>query len=99
MEQRIIEGTWEEVARRADQLAGRRVRLTVLDEPTTAAGHEGTVAAKPVPEHLIDEEFVADCEKKTQGQDIPSIDAVRQGLAKIPGSLSQEIIAEREDRF
>ncbi|MBW3625750.1 MAG: hypothetical protein KY468_20335 [Armatimonadetes bacterium] len=28
----IIEGTWEEVAQRADELAGKRVRLTVLKD-------------------------------------------------------------------
>lgn len=32
MEQKTIEGTWEEVARRADELAGHRVRITVLDD-------------------------------------------------------------------
>jgi hypothetical protein len=95
MRQRIIEGTWEEVSRRGDELAGRRVRLTVLDELKTHAG----TAAQPVPSDLIDDEFVADCEKETEGQDIPSIDEVRRRLAKIPGSLSREIIADREDRF
>ncbi len=99
MEQRIIEGTWEEVARRGDELAGRRVRLTVLDELTTPAAHERATAAKPIPEDLIDVEFVADCEKKSDGQDIPSIDEVRHRLAKIPGSLAQETVANREDRF
>jgi hypothetical protein len=99
MEQRIIEGTWEEVARRGDELAGRRVRLTVLDELTTPAAHERATAAMPIPEDLIDVEFVADCEKKSDGQDIPSIDEVRKRLAKIPGSFSQQIIADREDRF
>ena len=34
MDQKIIEGTWEEVARRGDELAGCRVRLTVLNSPT-----------------------------------------------------------------
>jgi hypothetical protein len=28
----VYEGTWEEVARHAAELAGRRVRLTVLDD-------------------------------------------------------------------
>ena len=28
----VIEGTWEEVAEHADELAGKRVRLTVLKE-------------------------------------------------------------------
>lgn len=32
MESRTIEGTWDEVARHAGKLAGRKVRLTVLDE-------------------------------------------------------------------
>ena len=31
---RTIEGTWEEVARHAPELAGHRVRLTVLDTAT-----------------------------------------------------------------
>lgn len=31
MEFITIEGTWEEVVRRAEELAGRRVRVTVLD--------------------------------------------------------------------
>jgi hypothetical protein len=33
MEQRTFEGTWEEIVRRGAELAGRKVRLTVLDEP------------------------------------------------------------------
>jgi len=32
MEPKTIEGTWEQVARRASEFAGRRVRVTVLDE-------------------------------------------------------------------
>ena len=32
MEQKTIEGTWEEVSRRAGELAGHRVRVTVLDD-------------------------------------------------------------------
>lgn len=32
MEQKTIEGTWEEVTRRAREFAGHRVRVTVLDE-------------------------------------------------------------------
>ncbi len=31
MKPRIFEGTWEEVSRHAAELAGRKVRLTVLD--------------------------------------------------------------------
>lgn len=34
MEQKTIEGTWEEVTRWSRELTGHRVRLTVLDEVT-----------------------------------------------------------------
>jgi hypothetical protein len=33
MESKVIEGTWEEVLRRGPELAGRRVRVAVLDGP------------------------------------------------------------------
>ncbi len=39
---RTIEGSWEEVARHADELRGCRVRLTVVEERDTADGAEGT---------------------------------------------------------
>jgi hypothetical protein len=32
MSQQVIEGTWEEIARHGDELVGKRVRLTVLEE-------------------------------------------------------------------
>src|SRR5262245_1794947 len=48
---------------------------------------------------LIDHEFVAYCEREAEGQDIPTNEEVRRMLSKIPGSLAEEIIAEREDRF
>jgi hypothetical protein len=50
MEQKVIEGTWEEVARRAPELAGHRVRVTVLDDlavpkaPNGAHADEATEA-------------------------------------------------------
>ena len=34
MSQLVLEGTWEEVAQRAGELAGRKVKLIVLDEPS-----------------------------------------------------------------
>jgi hypothetical protein len=42
MESKVIEGTWEEVARRGDELAGRRVRVTVLDELVASSPPEET---------------------------------------------------------
>jgi hypothetical protein len=35
MEQRTFEGTWEEITRRSSELAGRKVRITVLNEPVS----------------------------------------------------------------
>lgn len=44
MEPKVIEGTWEEVVRRAHELAGHRVRLTVLDALTVPEASNGTHA-------------------------------------------------------
>lgn len=41
----ILEGTWEEVASHAPELIGRRVRLTVLEEPQPALRNEGLLEA------------------------------------------------------
>ena len=59
---------------------------------------EGATPAKPTLEDLIDHEFIADCARQDSG-DAPTIEEVRELLAKIPGSLAEEIIADREDRF
>lgn len=34
MEQKTLEGTWEEISLHASEFLGRKVRLVVLDEPT-----------------------------------------------------------------
>ena len=46
--------------------------------------------------NLLDQEFLAYCE--TQADDTVSLEAVRQALAKIPGSISDDIRAERDER-
>ena len=46
-------------------------------------------------ENLFDEEFLAYCE--TQADDTVSLEVVRQALAKIPGSLTDDIRAERDE--
>ena len=80
--------------------------------PVYPGDHPGAHPARPVSrqrgngellegattlEDLIDHRFVADCTRDNE-LDIPTIEEVRQGLAKIPGCLAQDIIAEREDR-
>ena len=44
-------------------------------------------------EAIVDEEFLAYC--ATQADDTVSLETVRQALAKIPGSLTDDIQAER----
>jgi hypothetical protein len=63
-----------------------------------SAGNGASLEAATSLEDLIDHQFVAACARDNE-LDIPTIEEVRQGLAKIAGSLAQDIIAEREDRF
>jgi len=48
---------------------------------------------------LIDWEAIESCAREVEGQDVPSIEEVRQRLAKIPGSMAQAVIEEIEERF
>ena len=59
----------------------------------------GAVGSTKGIDDLIDHEFVAECERELEGKDILTVEEVRRMLAKIPGSLAEEILAEREDRF
>ena len=46
----VLEGTWEEVSQHASELAGRRVRVVVLESPATAREQDVAREAEPVPE-------------------------------------------------
>jgi predicted DNA-binding antitoxin AbrB/MazE fold protein len=49
---------------------------------------------------MIDYEFVERARKEVEAAGrIPTLEEVRSILSKIPGSLSADLIAEREDRF
>lgn len=52
MAERVIEGTWEEIAEHGGQLSGKRVRLTVLDENYPENGNTTTTEANPATEVL-----------------------------------------------
>jgi hypothetical protein len=52
-------------------------------------------SAAAAEEALADEEFIAYC--STQADDTVSLETVRQALAKIPGSLTEDIRAERDE--
>jgi putative addiction module CopG family antidote len=56
-------------------------------------------AEKAMPVDLIDWEAIESCAREVEGKDVPSIEEVRQMLSKIPGSMAQAVIEEREDRF
>jgi len=56
-------------------------------------------AEKATSEDLIDWEAIESCAREVEGKDVPSIEEVRQMLSKIPGSMSQAVTEEREDRF
>lgn len=49
-------------------------------------------------EDLIDHDFIEEC-GRDKGIEVPSVEDVRQALAKLPGSLAEQIIADREDRL
>jgi predicted DNA-binding antitoxin AbrB/MazE fold protein len=49
-----------------------------------------------VPDELIDSELLDDCQ--ALADDSVTLDQVRAALAKIPGSMAEQIIRERDDR-
>ena len=72
-------------------------------QPLDLKEHERVVlsVAKSVPESAgsaLDVEFVEKIKAELRGQVAPGLNEVRARLAKIPGSMAEEIIAERGDR-
>jgi len=68
MAQLVLEGTWEEIAGQAEQLSGKRVRLTVLPEG------EAEVAAPKLPLYLT----------ATPEEIISALDAVAEQNRHLP---------------
>ncbi len=56
-----------------------------------------TVADRDATDWMLDTEYHAECAANTTP--VPTLEEVRAALAKIPGSISADIIAEREERF
>ncbi len=97
MEQKVIEGTREEVARRAQELAGHRVRVTVLDDLSTPVVDAAGTEARAIPGHLIDHEALVYCER--EADDSVTLDEVRAATASIQGSMARAVIEdERAER-
>ncbi|QEH39070.1 hypothetical protein OJF2_76820 [Aquisphaera giovannonii] len=92
MEPKTIEGTWDEVSRRADELAGHRVRVIVLDGPTADVRGGG------IPDDLIDHDAIAYCER--EADDRITLDQVRAATSSIKDSMARVVIEEeRAERF
>ncbi|QDU18355.1 hypothetical protein [Urbifossiella limnaea] len=51
---------------------------------------------KPRSERVFDTEYEVECAADTSP--VPTLEEVREIMSKIPGSLSADIIAEREER-
>lgn len=52
MSQQVLEGTWEEIVQHADELSGKRVRLTVLGQTTQQGEKETPIVEAPLSELL-----------------------------------------------
>jgi len=75
------------------QEAVRRFRQENPDGCRAEDGEKATL------EDLIDWAAIESCAREVEGKDVPSIEEVRQMLSKIPGSMTQAVIEEREERF
>ncbi len=75
METQVLEGTWEEITRQASRFAGRKVRVTILED-------EPTEKPKPNEKALAAIRKVAERQKnmrETGGES--SVDIIRRGRA------------------
>ena len=52
MSQLILEGKWEEIAAHADELAGKDVRLIVVERPASLNGNHPRTEERPLAELL-----------------------------------------------
>ncbi|WP_165233346.1 hypothetical protein [Aquisphaera insulae] len=89
---KTIEGTWDEVARMAHELAGHRVRVTVIDDLPSPVREGG------IPENLLDHDAIAYRER--EADDRITLDDVRAATSTIKDSMARVVIEEeRAERF
>jgi len=68
-------------------------------EPLALSEHQRVVLTLTTPRVRIDEEYLAAVREQVAKEGPPpGLDEVRRRLAKIPGSMTADFIAEREDR-
>lgn len=98
MKLKVIEGTWEEVTQRGEELAGHRVRLTLLDDLSDGTVQEDVSGAKGIPSYLIDRDAIAYCER--EADDSITLEEVRAATPSIKDSMARVVIEEeRAERF
>jgi hypothetical protein len=76
------------------QLAARAAEQNTTVDELAARLLAADVA--PRSESIFDTEYEAECAADTSP--VPTLDEVRAALAKLPGSLSADIIADRDER-
>ena len=52
MSEQVLEGSWEEIVGHSDELSGKHVRLTVLDESPDRAARQLLIEDRPLEELL-----------------------------------------------
>ncbi len=88
----VIEGTWEEVTRRAKELSGHRVRVTVLDGLAGSKAANGTSAEEAFKRLLLESGLVSQLPEATAS----SADDDDDAPVVIAGEpLSETILRER----
>ena len=76
-------------------LAARAAEQNTTADELAARLLSADLAARP--ESVFDTEYEAECAADTSP--VPTMEEVHAIMAKIPGSLAADIIADREERF
>lgn len=85
-----LEGTWEEITQHADELAGKHVRLTVLEEvseePSAAPLTSNAVDAEPLAGNLQPNEALLEV--------IAQVTQMQAGMRYTSGADTQQLLRE-----
>jgi hypothetical protein len=85
MEHKVIEGTWEEVTRRGQELAGHLVRVIVLDDltvPTAQNGDRTGETAEPTAFDVMSRAGLIGCLKGGGSTDLATNPAHMEGFGE-----------------
>jgi hypothetical protein len=82
---KVFEGTWEEIARQADSLAGHRLRVEILEPETGNAPPNGESPAPAAPRNLAE----------LLGDYVGSVKGTGEALSERTGERFGEYLAEK----